>query len=223
MILGDFGTTWTKIYDTSTGQRQVIRTKEAGEIRAGLATGHNASQHSTRCINELIAMAQGGMRLIGSSFNVLDIGSRDLKYIRMEEGAIKDMNWNAQCGAMTGFTLELLASYYNLDFSSIPPADGSYPITCGLLGLERAFDDMAGGAETEEAIARFAKGLAINAHRFIGEPERFYLSGGMCENKLFLKSFPDGVKVIPMGRFLLLEGLIQEVENTDKLGDSLVT
>jgi hypothetical protein len=29
----------------------------------------------------------------------------------------------------------------------------------------------------------------------------------MCENELFLKSFPKGVEIVPLGRFVLVEGL----------------
>jgi hypothetical protein len=61
-------------------------------------------------------------------------------------------------------------------------------------------------------VARFARGIALNAHRFIGEPKEFYLSGGMCENRLFRRSFPDGAEVRALGRFVLVEGLRSELE-----------
>jgi len=50
----------------------------------------------------------------------------------------------------------------------------------------------------------------LNAWNFIGSPRGFYLSGGMCDNPLFLGSFPEGVEVIPLGRFVLVEGLRKE-------------
>ncbi len=52
----------------------------------------------------------------------------------------------------------------------------------------------------------------MNAYRFIGEPKRFYLSGGMCENRLFQRSFPAEVDLRLLGRFVLVEGLIAELE-----------
>ena len=61
-------------------------------------------------------------------------------------------------------------------------------------------------------MARFARGIALNAYRFIGEPKQVYLSGGMCENRLFQRSFPEGVELTPLGRFVLVEGLIPELE-----------
>ncbi len=113
---------------------------------------------------------------------------------------------------MTGFTLECwgIISVWILVLSSLPKKND--PLTCGVLGLERVFDDMAQGLPPEEAVARFARGFALSAHRFIGKPSVFHLSGGMCDNPLFLKSFPQGVEVIPLGRFVLVEGLLDEVK-----------
>ena len=50
----------------------------------------------------------------------------------------------------------------------------------------------------------------MNAYRFIGEPEQFYLSGGMCENRLFRRSFPETAEVQALGRFVLVEGLLND-------------
>lgn len=210
MLLGDFGTSFTKTLDTDTGERRIAPTRYARAIRAEVATGHNAALHADKTIGELLAMARGGETLIGPDFHLLDIGSRDMKFLHVQGGRVLRMDWNAQCGAMTGFTLELLGNYYALDFSKVKPSEKDYPMTCGVLGLERAFDDMAQGLEPEEALARFARGLASSAHRFIGRPDKFHLSGGMSDNPLFLNSFPDGVEVIPVGRFVLVEGLLSE-------------
>ena len=124
------------------------------------------------------------------------------------------MDWTATCGALTGFTLELLGRYYELDYSQLQPSDRSVPVTCGILGMEQLFELVSRGVPEAEAVARFARGIALNSHRFIGEPRQFYLSGGMCDNPLFLHSFPSGIEVIPVGRFALVEGLIEELERT---------
>jgi hypothetical protein len=55
------------------------------------------------------------------------------------------------------------------------------------------------------AVARFVKGIALNAFNFSGRPESLYLSGGLCDNQLFVNSFP--CTVVPLGRFVLLKGL----------------
>jgi activator of 2-hydroxyglutaryl-CoA dehydratase len=214
-VLGDFGTTWTKLLDTASGERRVIRTKDAKDLGADIATGHNAGRRASRHINELIALAQGGERLIGESeFLLLDVGSRDVKYVHMREGALVAMDWTSTCGALTGFTLELLGNYYELDYSRIEPSERSVPVTCGVLGMEQLFELVSEGVSEAEAVARFARGIALNAHRFAGEPARFYLSGGMCENRLFQRSFPSGAEALPLGRFVLVEGLVGELERT---------
>jgi hypothetical protein len=123
------------------------------------------------------------------------------------------MDWNNACGALTGFTLELLGRYFNIDFATLKPADRGLPVTCGVLGMERLFDSIAAGASPKQAVAAFVRGMAGFAHSFLDRPDVLYLSGGMCDNALFLKSFPEGVRVEPLGRFLLVEGLEAELSN----------
>ncbi len=218
MLFGDFGTSWTKILDTASGKYEIVPSRQVGDIRADIATGHNAALHSNRIVGELVAMVQGGIQLIGESFLLLDIGGRDMKFAEVRDGKVGRMEWNTQCGAMTGFTLELLSRYLDLDLAKVVPADHGYPMTCGVLGLERAFDDMASGTDPTVALARFAKGIAGAAHRFIGSPQRFHLSGGMCDNPLFLGGFPEDVEVVPLGRFVLLEGIAAHARQTRFIG-----
>lgn len=211
-LLGDFGTSWTKLLDTDTGERRIAPTREAREVQADIATGHNARRRAPRHLNELIALAQGGLRLISEpEFILLDVGSRDVKYVHLRDGALVAMDWTATCGSLTGFTLELLGRYYQLDYQTIEPSPKSVPVTCGVLGMEQLFELVSQGVSEEEAVARFARGIAMNAYRFIGQPPRFHLSGGMCDNPLFLRSFPPQAQVIPLGRFVLIEGLLSDL------------
>jgi activator of 2-hydroxyglutaryl-CoA dehydratase len=214
MLLGDFGTTWTKILDTKTGERTVVQSRETHGTRVDLATGHNARSRADVFVNELLALIQGGIFRLGPGpWTIADIGSRDIKVIRVEAGRPVAMDWNNACGALTGFTLELLGRYFNLDFGAIQPVPTGLPVTCGVLGMERLFDQVASGRPVEQAVAAFARGMASFTHAFINRPEHFYLSGGMCDNPLFLNSFPYGVRVEPLGRFLLVEGLLHEANS----------
>lgn len=208
MLLADFGTSYCKILDTQAGSPPRIVATSAIEpsFHADLATGHNAARRSTRSINELTALARGGKQLVDcADFVLLDCGSRDIKFVRFQGGQVVDMGWNAECGASMGFTIELLATYYRLDYSTIPVPATGFSITCGVLGMSNIFDAVVSGASEAEAVAKFVRGIALNAHRFAGEPEEIYLSGGLCDNPLFLASFP--CRVHPLGRFVLLEGL----------------
>ncbi len=208
MLLADFGTSYCKILETnSEGPPRIVATRDLDRaFRADLATGHNAARRSLRSINELTALARGGQRLVDrADFVLLDCGSRDIKYVRFRGGEVVDMGWNAECGASMGFTIELLATYYRLDYAAIPPPATGFSITCGVLGMSHIFDAVVSGASEAEAVARFVRGIALNAHRFAHEPEELYLSGGLCANPLFVASFP--CRVHPLGRFVLLEGL----------------
>ena len=213
-LLADFGTSWTKVLDTASGERWLEKTGKTGSLRVDLATGHNTNGRARRTVNELIALGRGSMQLVEESdYTVLDVGSRDVKYVKFIGRKVAEMNWSAKCGALTGFTLELILNYFSVDPAKVKPEKKAMGITCGVLGMEKLFEAIAAGKSLESSLAEFTRGLAMNAFRFIGKPERFYLSGGMCDNPLFLKSFPQGVEVVPLGRFVLVEGLRKELES----------
>jgi len=209
MILADFGTSYSKFLDLAEPdpQPRIRPTKELPrDLRVDLATGHNGKRFSTRYVNELVALARGAEALIAeTSYLVLDCGSRDIKYIRYRDGKLLDMGWNAECGASMGFTIDLLERYYNLDFQRLAVPEKTFSVTCGVLGISDIFDAITSGDGEAVAVARFVKGIAVNAHRFAGSPDKLYLSGGLCDNPLFVKSFPCQVE--PLGRFVLLSGL----------------
>lgn len=214
MLLADFGTSYSKILETDSDREPaVLATRDIGpDFCADLATGHNAARRSRRSINELTALARGGAALIDDEeFVLLDCGSRDIKFIRSHQGQVVDMGWNAECGASMGFTIEMLAGYYGLDYSEIAVPKTGFSITCGVLGMSHIFDAVISGASEAEAVAKFVRGIARNAYRFAGSPERLYLSGGLCGNPLFTGSFPS--EIIPLGRFVLLKGLLATLES----------
>jgi activator of 2-hydroxyglutaryl-CoA dehydratase len=209
MLLGDFGTSYSKFLDLSSAAQEpyIIQTKElTADNRVTIATGHNGKRFSDWYVNELTVLARGGEKLIAENdFVLLDCGSRDIKFIHYSSGRLKDMGWNSECGASMGFTIELLERYYDLDYQKLPIPDRPFSVTCGVLGMSRIFDAVVTGTPDSEAVARFVMGIAINAYRFAGSPSKLYLSGGLCDNPLFVNSFP--CEVIPLGRFVLLKGL----------------
>ncbi|MBU0944157.1 MAG: ATPase [Proteobacteria bacterium] len=208
MLLADFGTSYSKILDTSsTNGPQLIASRDLDRnLQVDIGTGHNGKRHCRHYVNELTALARGGISLIDAeSFTLLDCGSRDIKYVAYSEGKIEDMGWNAECGASMGFTIELLEKYYDLDFRTIEVPATSFSVTCGVLGMSHIFDAVVSGSSEAEAVAKFVKGIAINAYNFAKRPQRIYLSGGLCDNPLFVSAFP--CPVVPLGRFVLLDGL----------------
>lgn len=209
MLLADFGTTYAKFIDLAAAHPLPYLEPAKNispELRVDMATGHNGKRFTDYYVNELIALARGGEQLISDEdFTLLDCGSRDIKFVRYEKGVLADMGWNAECGASMGFTIELLGRYYNLDYHQVPVPRKSFSVTCGVLGMSQIFDEISAGSGEEQAVASFVKSIAINAFRFAGEPARIHLSGGLCDNPLFVKSFPG--EVIPLGRFVLLKGL----------------
>lgn len=214
MILGDFGTSYCKFLNVAEdgSQPTILSTKQLpGNLHVDLATGHNGRRFADRYVNELIALARGGEAMIDDSeYVLLDCGSRDIKFVAYKNGTLKDMGWNTECGASMGFTIELLEKYYDLDYQKMSAPEKTFSVTCGVLGMSHIFDAVISGMPVSEAVARLIKGIALNAYRFCGSPERVYLSGGLCANPVFVGSLP--CEVVPLGRYLLLKGLARYAE-----------
>jgi len=214
MLLGDVGTSYTKILDTEKDEYRVIKTLDLlkTDVRFDIACGHNARLRADKVVNELVALEKGGRRIIGNgNFLVVDVGSRDIKYVKIKDSKYEEMDWNALCGATLGFSIELLENHFDVKTSELKKASKSLGVTCGVLGMAKIFDKISEGYEINNVLASFVRGIAENVYRFIDEPDFFYLSGGLCNNSLFIKSFDCQVE--PLGRFVPLEGL-REFEET---------
>ena len=89
--------------------------------------------------NEVVALAQGAKECLNAGNIVLDLGSRDIKWVKFKDGKFSDMDWNTNCASATGATIEMLLKFYNVDIKDLEPADEKYPVTCGIFGLEKNY------------------------------------------------------------------------------------
>ncbi|MCL4321795.1 MAG: ATPase [Deltaproteobacteria bacterium] len=207
MVLLDAGTTYAKILNTDTNDRVVKRVSDLEKtFKADVGTGHNINRFAKHSVNEIIALANAGKKLIKEdSFTLLDIGSRDAKYVVFENRNFIHSDWNTECGAFTGQAIEILGNYLNVDYSKTLPQKEFITATCGLLGMGHVFDSVAAGVEPEIAAARLIKGVCISMYRFARKPKKIYLTGGLVNNQLFVKSMP--CETVILDRFTLLEGV----------------
>lgn len=209
-ILIDCGTSYAKIQYAATGKRRILPVRklmrDIGKYEVIAATGHNASRHADKTVNELVALAKGGLSLVKErDFTLLDCGARDIKYVKVKNRRVSAMDWNTECGAFTGQVIDLLARHFEIDSSALAPCETRISVVCGVLGMTSMFDRIANGTPHETAFCEFLRGVAFNCESLVGKPETLYLSGGLCENKAFLNSFSCEVR--PLGRFVLLDGL----------------
>ncbi len=218
MVLADMGTQYTKIYDVSRNSYEIIKSTDWKENTiVDIACGHNCKHKSKLEINELVALAKGAKNIIKEqSFVLIDVGSRDIKSVTFRDGKYTGCDWNYMCGAMAGFTIELLGNYFNIDYNKIETTDECLPVMCGVLGMGELFDRISNGLSPKKAMAMFISGVAKNIHNFSKKANKIYLSGGLCENRAFIRSFP--CEVIPLGRFVQIEGLKTYIPQAIKEG-----
>ena len=159
--------------------------------------------------NEILALAYGTKKLLNSidHTTIVDLGSRDVKWVRFEDGKYNDLDWNGACGSATGATVEMLCRFYSVDPSQISISKEKYPVTCGVFAMEKIMDDIAADTPAEIAIAKYIHGIAYNTWNFADKPQKIHLSGGFCLNTCFVKSLELYCEVELLGRHVLLEGL----------------
>ncbi len=228
MIYVDAGTTYTKVITTSRHPELgsgSCREGDSGKISDQVRNDmfyyiipskdfalkpDKSCGHMSNGENEIVALAKGARRHVTPDATVLDLGSRDAKWIKFCDGKFHDMDWNNSCASSTGATVEMLMKFYDLAVNDLKAVSERFPVTCGIFGLEKIMDDISNGVSAAEAVSKFIHGVAYNAWTFAKQPEILYLSGGFCENKCFVKSLENYCRVVPLGRFVLCEGLIDE-------------
>ena len=219
MIYLDAGTTYSKIITDEKQFDDEFFIKQEGNsayyilpsriIKAqNIVPTRSCGHMSNASENEIIALAQGAKkRDISSNATVLDLGSRDAKWIKFKDGKFHDMDWNTSCASSTGATVEMLLKFYGVRAEELAFDEEKFAVTCGIFGMEKIMDSISAGVKPSEAISKFVHGIAFNAWNFCKKPEKIYLSGGFCDNKCLVDSLKNYCEVELLGRFVLCEGL----------------
>ena len=219
MIYLDAGTTYSKIITDEKQFDDEFLIKQDGNfayyilpsriIKAqNIVPTRSCGHMSNASENEIIALAQGAKkRDISSNATVLDLGSRDAKWIKFKDGKFHDMDWNTSCASSTGATVEMLLKFYGVRAEELAFDEEKFAVTCGIFGMEKIMDSISAGVKPSEAISKFVHGIAFNAWNFCKKPEKIYLSGGFCDNKCLVDSLKNYCEVELLGRFVLCEGL----------------
>ena len=219
MIYLDAGTTYSKIITDEKQFDDEFFIKQEGTLSyyilpsriikaQNIVPTRSCGHMSNASENEIIALAQGTKkRDISSNATVLDLGSRDAKWIKFKDSKFHDMDWNTSCASSTGATVEMLLKFYGVRAEELAFDEEKFAVTCGIFGMEKIMDSISAGVRPSEAISKFVHGIAFNAWNFCKKPEKIYLSGGFCDNKCLVDSLKNYCEVELLGRFVLCEGL----------------
>ena len=219
MIYLDAGTTYSKIissekyldeeffkYERENKYYYILPSNKIKELEIKPTTccGHMSNANE----NEIVALAKGSKKYaIDNDATILDLGSRDAKWIRFKENKFHDMDWNTSCASSTGATVEMLLKFYNIKPEELIFTPEKFTVTCGIFGIEKIMDSISNGEKPSVAVSKFVHGIAYNAWNFCKQPEKIYLSGGFCENECLVESLKNYCEVVLLGRFVLCEGL----------------
>ena len=152
MIYLDAGTTYSKIITDEKQFDDEFFIKQDGNsayyilpsriIKAqNIVPTRSCGHMSNASENEIIALAQGAKkREISSNATVLDLGSRDAKWIKFKDGKFHDMDWNTSCASSTGATVEMLLKFYGVRAEELAFDEEKFAVTCGIFGMEKIMD-----------------------------------------------------------------------------------
>lgn len=209
----DAGTTYSKLIKIDNGQKEysILPSKSVRNLGLEItkACGHMGLKNIPT-ENEIVALAKGCKGKIDDNATVLDLGSRDAKWIKFRNSKFADMDWNTSCASSTGATIEMLLKFYDVSAEELSPTEEKFAVTCGIFGLEKIMDDISKGENAKTSISKFVHGIAYNSWNFAQKPDKIYLSGGFCQNNCFVNSLKKYCDVELLGRFVLCEGLIDE-------------
>lgn len=217
----DAGTTYSKIITDTRLPLDEIQVKngkyyyilpssEVNNLNLEITSSCGHMTGSLNHENEIIALAKGAKPYIEENSTILDLGSRDAKWVSFKNGKFHDMDWNTSCASSTGATVEMLLKFYDLNADSLKYTPEKFTLTCGIFGLEKIMDAISKGEKASIAVSKFVHGVAYNAWNFAKKPQKLYLSGGFCENECLVQSLKNYCEVILLGRFILCEGLMNE-------------
>ena len=218
----DAGTTYSKIISTDSVESlsagavkknlnyYILESKYVKDLNLNFASSCGHMTGMDRHENEIIALAKGAKKYTDDNATVLDLGSRDAKWISFKDGKFHDMDWNTSCASSTGATVEMLLKFYDLNVEDLVFYPEKFNITCGIFGLEKIMDSVSKGENPSVAVSKFVHVLAYSSWNFAKKPEKLYLSGGFCENKCLVDSLKKYCEVVLLGRFVLCEGLMDE-------------
>ncbi|MDD3593873.1 MAG: BadF/BadG/BcrA/BcrD ATPase family protein [Candidatus Gastranaerophilales bacterium] len=217
MIYVDAGTSFSKIIEIGEDglkTTRILPSDELGalQIKFDAAAGHSAKNYlkqGAKLENEIIALALGTKKLVPElkDGTILDIGSRDTKWVKFENGKYRELDWNSACASATGATIEMICKFYNINSDELRAVKERFPVTCGVFGMEKIMDEISKTKKPDAAVAKYIHGIAFNAWNFAQKPDVIYLSGGFCENGCFVDALANYCTVVKLGRFVLVEGL----------------
>ncbi|WP_457573663.1 acyl-CoA dehydratase activase [Desulfolithobacter sp.] len=150
-------------------------------------------------INEITAQAKAAMVLDPKVDTIFEIGGQDSKYIRIEQGVVKDFMMNRACAAGTGSFLEEQASRLGVDLEEFGTIalEASSPVKMGQRCTVFMESDLVHyqqqGASTPDLVAGLCYAIAHNYMNKVveGRPigRRVFYQGATALNKGVVAAF----------------------------------
>ncbi|MDR3088831.1 MAG: acyl-CoA dehydratase activase [Desulfobulbaceae bacterium] len=153
-------------------------------------------------VNEITAHAEAAVFIDPQVDTIFEIGGQDSKYVRLENGLVRDFTMNKACAAGTGSFLEeqaeKLAISVKKDFARLALA-AEHPVDCGeqcaVFMDSEVVRHQQRGAPTGDIVAGLAYSIATNyLHRVVEKRpvgQRILFQGGVAFNAAVAAAFEN--------------------------------
>ncbi|MEZ3515658.1 MAG: hypothetical protein K1W37_10415 [Lachnospiraceae bacterium] len=187
-----------KAFVTSVGQESKIM---------GVGVTGSGREYIAKCIcadivkNEITAQAYGTNYIVNDAEVIIEIGGQDSKYIRLENGIIKDFVMNKTCAAGTGSFLSEQADRLGIDLNDFSDYafEAEEPINvgsrCTVFMETDCIHHQQNGTRKEDIVAGLSYSIAKNYLEKVAAGKKFdgkvVIQGGIAYNKAVVAAFSN--------------------------------
>ena len=193
----------------TTGPQRAINAvlEEAGmkreDVSFVLATGYGRNSlegFADHQMSELSCHAKGASFLFPEVRTVIDIGSQDVKVLRVENGAMTNFQMNDKCAAGTGRFLDVMARILEVDVNDLGTLGSQstkyvgISSTCTVFAESEVISQLSADTDKRDIIngihMSVAGRVAGLAHR-VGVQDQVVMTGGVAQNSGVVKALED--------------------------------
>ena len=163
-----------------------------------VATGYGrvSVPFAHKTLTEITCHGMGAYYLSKEDCTVIDIGGQDTKVITLEGGRVTSFTMNDKCAAGTGRFLEMMANTLGLEIMEMSElwksGQGVTISSMCTVFAESEVISLIGQGEKRENIAHGViesiSGKVNSLCQKHGKAEKYFLTGGLCDNPYMLES-----------------------------------
>lgn len=179
-----------------------------------VATGYGriSVPYADNVVTEITCHGKGAEYLFKDNGTIIDIGGQDTKAIALKNGRVMKFIMNDKCSAGTGKFMEIMANRLGITLDELSNlAREGQPITissmCTVFAESEVISLIGSGTPREDIAYGVVESVVTKVVQLVAQvqADRYYLTGGFCENTYVIGRLEAVLKVpvvsLPLARY----------------------